>query len=94
MVTGANKGIGFSIAEQLIASGQFGRVIIACRNIELGQGAAEKLGAEFAPLDLAEVESIDNFAKFMQDSVGRCDGLVNNGAIAFKVGGACQLMFA
>lgn len=30
VVTGANKGIGYCIAEQLIASKDFGRVIIGC----------------------------------------------------------------
>jgi NAD(P)-dependent dehydrogenase (short-subunit alcohol dehydrogenase family) len=32
VVTGANKGIGFHIAKQLIESGKFGKVVVACRN--------------------------------------------------------------
>jgi NAD(P)-dependent dehydrogenase (short-subunit alcohol dehydrogenase family) len=28
VITGANKGIGYHIAEQIIASGKFGRVIV------------------------------------------------------------------
>ena len=40
VVTGANKGIGFCIAQQLVASEQFGRVILACRNERLALEAA------------------------------------------------------
>lgn len=85
VVTGSNKGIGYCIAEQLLDSKQFARVIVACRNKELGMEAAAKLGGEFASLDLADSASIDNFASFIESPrVGRLDCLVNNGAIAFK----------
>jgi NAD(P)-dependent dehydrogenase (short-subunit alcohol dehydrogenase family) len=45
VVTGANKGIGFFIAKQLLDSGRYGRVVIACRNKELGAKAVSELGA-------------------------------------------------
>lgn len=85
VVTGANKGIGYCIAEQLLASKQFARVIMACRSEALGKAAASRLGGEFAQLDLADRESIDRFADFVASpEVGRLDCLVNNGALAFK----------
>ena len=86
VVTGANKGIGYHIAAQLLASRQFERIILGCRNEELGLAAAKSLGdgAEYAPLDLASAKSIERFAEFMNKTVGRCDGLVNNAAFAFK----------
>jgi carbonyl reductase 1 len=86
VVTGANKGIGACIAEQLYLSGEFGRVILACRNEEEGRKAAARLGAgaEFALLDISDPASIDYFAKHMATIVLRCDGLINNAAIAFK----------
>ena len=86
VVTGANKGIGACIAEQLCLSKEFGRVILACRNEEEGRKAAARLGivAEFAHLDISDPMSIDRFATHMATVVGRCDGLVNNAAIAFK----------
>lgn len=92
VVTGANKGIGFCIAQQLVASEQFGRVILACRNERLAQEAAGKLGlgastvtVECAPLDLGDPNSVDAFAAHVRSAaVGRLDVLVNNGAIAFK----------
>lgn len=42
IVTGANKGIGFGIAGHL-ASQQGWNLILACRNIELGQKAQQEL---------------------------------------------------
>jgi NAD(P)-dependent dehydrogenase (short-subunit alcohol dehydrogenase family) len=32
VVTGANKGIGFHIAKQLLESGRYGKVVVACRD--------------------------------------------------------------
>eukprot|EP01052_Picozoa_sp_SAG31_P023193 SAG31_NODE_1896_length_6964_cov_3.399854_1_plen_129_part_00 len=95
VVTGANKGIGFSIAQQLIESAQFGRVILGCRDESRGRAAAAALQrsvsggsaavvVEFESLDIASSESIESFAARMETVVGRCDCLVNNAAIAFK----------
>ena len=91
VVTGGNKGIGYCIAEQLIASTFFSKVIIACRNPTLGAEAVSKLGGsggsvqvECARLDLSDFDSVDAFAAHMNEQVGRLDVLVNNGAIAFK----------
>ena len=86
IVTGANKGIGYCIAQQLAESGKFSRIILGCRSEERGHEAAAKLGGitECAKLDLADSASIDAFAADIQSRVGRCDVLVNNGAIAFK----------
>ena len=39
---------------------------------------------EFAPLDVSSRDSVDAFARFMENDVGRCDGLVNNAGFAFK----------
>jgi carbonyl reductase 1 len=86
VVTGANKGIGYCIAEQLIEGNLFDRVIVACRDKTRGEEAALKLGpkAEFAQLDISDSDSINAFVEHMENNIGRCDGLVNNAAIAFK----------
>jgi NAD(P)-dependent dehydrogenase (short-subunit alcohol dehydrogenase family) len=42
IVTGSNKGIGFGIAAH-IASQQGWNLILACRNVELGQKALQEL---------------------------------------------------
>ena len=44
VVTGANKGIGFHIASQLLEANH--RVILACRSEELGRAAAKALGGD------------------------------------------------
>ena len=84
VVTGANKGVGFHIAEQLIASRNFGTVILACRDPGRGRAAAEQLGGTFMPLDISEPASVEAFAGAVRAEHGRLDTLVNNAAIAFK----------
>ena len=88
IVTGANKGIGFHIAERLIREGFY--TIIACRNEALGLEAVGKLGVigkdvELRQLDISDSKSIDSFSAAIQkDFSGGIDVLVNNAAIAFK----------
>ena len=50
LITGANTGIGFATAEQLVKQGQ--HVILACRNPQKAQAAQEKL----RKLDQAQVD--------------------------------------
>jgi len=82
IVTGANKGIGFHIAQQLLAAGL--RVILACRNADLGQQAAKSVGGEFEQLDISSPASIDAFVSTFTSKYGRLDVLVNNAGILFK----------
>jgi len=82
VVTGCNKGVGYYIAQQLVARGI--QVIAACRNPTLGEQAASELGAEFVPLDLASPDSISQFVDTVRTKFETIDILVNNGAIAFK----------
>lgn len=81
VITGGNKGIGWHIADQLIKAGGF-RVLIACRNPELGAKAAAELGAEYTELDVGSEESIAAFAERMSSEHGRVDVFVNNAGIA------------
>eukprot|EP00746_Dinoflagellata_sp_MGD_P041677 gnl/MRDRNA2_/MRDRNA2_20077_c0_seq1.p1 gnl/MRDRNA2_/MRDRNA2_20077_c0~~gnl/MRDRNA2_/MRDRNA2_20077_c0_seq1.p1 ORF type:complete len:285 (-),score=47.31 gnl/MRDRNA2_/MRDRNA2_20077_c0_seq1:125-979(-) len=83
VVTGANKGIGYHIADQLVKAGGL-RVIVACRDASRGQKAAAELGAEYAQLDISDENSIANFINLMNTQYGRIDILVNNAALAFK----------
>jgi carbonyl reductase 1 len=87
VVTGANKGIGYHIAEQLRDSGHFGSIVLGCRSEALGREAAQKLGppCEFVvPLDLSDAASIASFAAALEKTMSKLDGLVNNAGIAFK----------
>ena len=85
VVTGANKGIGFFVAKQLLASCSL--VILACRDAGRGEAAAKALAdprARFMECDISDGASIAAFAEKLSADVGRCDVLVNNAAIAFK----------
>ena len=50
LITGANKGLGYETARQLIAAGHI--VYIGARDPERGRQAAERLGARFVQLDV------------------------------------------
>lgn len=89
VVTGAGRGLGFSIAQRLANKGN--RVVIAEKNAELAQSAAatlQGLGYDvvFHVTDIADVESVKELASFVE-SLGGADGLVNNAAMADGVGG-------
>ena len=65
VVTGANKGIGYHIAQSLVHSGLFGVVVLGCRDPTRGQQAATAIGgcAEYMPLEVGNVASADAFVE-------------------------------
>ena len=63
VVTGANKGVGFHIAEQIVKSGLFGTVILACRDAGRGQAAAKQVGGIYMPLEVGNTASTHAFAE-------------------------------
>jgi NAD(P)-dependent dehydrogenase (short-subunit alcohol dehydrogenase family) len=77
VVTGANSGLGASVARELAAHGA--QVIMACRNTaKADQVAATMSGAtEVRPLDLSDLASVRAFAA----GVDRIDVLVNNAGV-------------
>lgn len=83
VVTGANKGIGWHIADQLVKAGGF-QVLVACRDPSKGAEAAKALGAESAQLDLADDASVRAFAERIAAAHPHLDVLVNNAGTAFK----------
>ena len=56
LITGANKGLGFETARQLVAAGH--TVWIGSRDAERGRRAAERLGARSVPLDVTDDASV------------------------------------
>jgi len=86
-VTGANKGIGFEVARQLVREGF--RVFLGSRNAEAGRAAARKLNREwkdqesvfFLEIDIAEQESIQRAAAEFARQSNRLDVLINNAGI-------------
>ena len=79
LVTGANRGIGFEIARQL--AGKEVEVLLGARDAEEGQNAAERIGATWLPLDVAEAESAREAADWVRSEHGRLDVLVNNAGV-------------
>jgi NAD(P)-dependent dehydrogenase (short-subunit alcohol dehydrogenase family) len=78
-ITGANKGLGYETARRLIAAGQ--TVLVGARDSERGQAAADRLGARFVPIDVADDESVARAADDIAAHEGRIDVLVNNAGI-------------
>ena len=78
VVTGANKDVGFHIAEQIVKSGLFGTVIMACRDAGRGQAAAKQVGGIYMPLEVGNTASTHAFAEAVKSNFGRVDCLVNN----------------
>jgi NAD(P)-dependent dehydrogenase (short-subunit alcohol dehydrogenase family) len=76
LITGANKGLGFETARQLIAAGH--QVWVAARDEDRGGEAAERLGARFVRLDVTDKTSVMAAAQ----TVGALDVLVNNAGIS------------
>src|SRR4051794_28239338 len=79
LITGANKGIGFETAKQLLALGHV--VYIGARDVERGEKAAAALGARFVQLDVTDDASVSSALATIDSAEGRLDVLVNNAGI-------------
>lgn len=78
LITGANKGLGFETARQLIAAGH--TVYIGSRDRDRGERAAAQLGARLVLLDVTDDSSVVSAAKAVEAG-GGLDVLVNNAGI-------------
>ncbi|WP_040810364.1 SDR family NAD(P)-dependent oxidoreductase [Nocardia concava] len=85
LITGANKGIGFETARQLVAAGH--TVYLGSRDPERGRLAAEQLGARSVQLDVTDDASVDAAVKIIEAD-GGLDVLVNNAGIDVEGNGA------
>src|SRR5215468_4592708 len=88
VVTGANTGLGFEIAQVLAARGA--SVVLAVRDIEKGKRAAARIastahGANVTVqhLDLASLDSIRAAAGELRAQHPRIDLLINNAGVMF-----------
>ncbi|MFY1654572.1 oxidoreductase [Solwaraspora sp. WMMB762] len=86
VVTGANSGIGFETARMLAARGA--RVVLACRDAGRAGTAADRIRAErpvgtvsCARLDLADLDSVAEFAEAYRADHDRLDLLINNAGV-------------
>ncbi|KAF3042037.1 hypothetical protein E8E11_000850 [Didymella keratinophila] len=97
MITGANSGIGFALAAELL-SDPGKHVLLGSRSVEKGTIAIEDLksrnlpgSVELLQIDVSDETSIVAAAKTVESIHGRLDALVNNAAIGY--GDASDIMF-
>jgi NAD(P)-dependent dehydrogenase (short-subunit alcohol dehydrogenase family) len=76
LITGANRGLGFEVARQLVAAGH--QVWIGARDEIRGRQAADAIRARFVQLDVTDDASVTTAA----ETVGELDVLVNNAGIS------------
>jgi len=86
IVTGANRGLGLSIARKLAKTGynciaiarkRSEQITSAIKEIEQGESGS----LNFVPFDLAEIEKVPEFVRGLRKKFGPFFGLVNNAAI-------------
>ena len=86
IVTGANSGLGYETAKALSAKNA--EVIMACRNMEKGNKAAENIRNEkqnvklnVMALDLSDLQSVKDFAAKFKKQYTKLDLLINNAGV-------------
>jgi NAD(P)-dependent dehydrogenase (short-subunit alcohol dehydrogenase family) len=90
VVTGGNRGIGFEICRQL--AGRGARVVLTARQAQAGEEsikrlAAQKLSAQFHPLNVTDPESAAALRDHLDRTFGRFEVLINNAGIFSKEDG-------
>lgn len=80
LISGANKGLGYETARQLIDRGH--TVYVGARNAERGKASASELGAQFVQLDVTDDSSVETALGVIDEREGHLDVLVNNAGIS------------
>lgn len=93
LVTGANKGIGYAIAERILEEAEDTCVFLGSRDLGRGEAATENLRAapgrsdrvQVVPIDVASDTSVDQAASEVRAACGDDGlyGIVNNAGIGF-----------
>ncbi|XP_051119084.1 uncharacterized protein LOC127243221 [Andrographis paniculata] len=97
VVTGANRGIGYEIARQLAGHGL--TVILTSRDASVGEAAAKILQGQglsvvFHQLDIVVPSSVEALAKWIKETYGGINILVNNAGVNFNTGPDNSVEFA
>jgi retinol dehydrogenase-13 len=84
IVTGANSGVGLETTRQLVKQG--GHVVMACRRPDAGEQVAESFSGskgsyKVMKLDLADLQSVRDFAAAFLKEYDRLDGLACNAGL-------------
>jgi len=78
LVIGGTEGLGEAIAVELIAEGA--RVVIAGRNADKGAATADRIGATYLPVDLANTESVIRLVDTAEATLGGLTAMAIAGA--------------
>lgn len=87
LITGANRGLGFTLLSHLVSSGWEGTIFAACRSHSAFQSARDKLQIssqtqlEFLSLDLEKGETITNLTAELVQKGQFLDLVINNAAL-------------
>ena len=87
LITGANRGLGFTLLSHLVSSGWNGTIFAACRSHSAFQAACDKLKLspqtklEFLTLDLEKGETITALAAELAQKGQFLDFVINNAAL-------------
>jgi 3-oxoacyl-[acyl-carrier protein] reductase len=79
VVTGGAAGLGFAIAQRLVASG--GSVTLWDRDLVVGRQAAERIGCSFVQVDVTDEASVRDARDSTLRRTQRIDALVNSAGI-------------
>jgi len=82
LITGANQGVGFQVAKELVAHGV--TVLLGSRDAAKGASAARSIGGGAIPIqiDVTDSASINAAQLWIDNEFGRLDLLVNNAGIS------------
>lgn len=87
IVTGANSGLGFETAKELIRKGA--QTVLACRHIDRAQAALSQIqfeipdaSAEIMQLDLASLDAVRQFTHTFKEKYEHLDILINNAGLS------------
>jgi len=93
VVTGSNKGIGYSILERLASKNSNFDFVMAVRSLSNGEKAVKNLSSSIPDaqerikveeLDVSDPKSISHFVSNISKKFGKVDALINNAGMAFK----------
>jgi NAD(P)-dependent dehydrogenase (short-subunit alcohol dehydrogenase family) len=79
LITGANRGLGFATARELVEAGQ--TVYLGARDLASAQRAAVELGGRALQLDVTDQSSVDAAAARLDEETSSLDVLINNAGI-------------
>jgi NAD(P)-dependent dehydrogenase (short-subunit alcohol dehydrogenase family) len=80
LITGANKGLGYETARQLVGLGH--TIYLGARQLDRGEAAAAGLGCQFVQLDVTDDGSIAAALALIDEREGHLDVLVNNAGMS------------